>query len=390
MASTKRSDGEGSIYYDAARERYVGSLVVGWRDAKPIRRKVSAKSRAGAATKLRELRERVEHGHLPSGKIPTVGEWLVYWLDNIAAEKNRPSTLAAYGTYVHRYLVPLIGRHRLDRLTSEHLSAAWKTLAENGCPDLPRAKPLSPTTIRQAHVITARALKVAQQRGYITKNPASTEMMDAPVAATTEFEILTLEQAKKVIEAARGHRNAARWTVAFALGLRQGEALGLRWQDIDLDDGVMHVRHSLGRVKGEGLKLGPTKSKKGGRVIALPGELVDELKAHRAQQNAERLTAGSWWREGDYVFANEDGRPYDPKADWTLWRARLAEAKVPTVRLHAARHTAATMLLALGVAERVVMEMMGHSHIGITHGYQKRVDELHRDTAKKIGAALWG
>lgn len=388
MASSKRSDGEGSIYYDAARERYVGSLVVGWRDSKPVRRKVSAKSRAGAATKLRELRERVEHGHLPSGKIPTVGEWLTYWLENIAAEKNRPSTLAAYGTYVNRYLIPLIGRHRLDRLTPEHLQAAYKSLRENGCPGKPNPKPLSETSIRQAHVILSRALKVAQQRGYVAKNPAT--LMDAPVAAPESFEILTIDQAKSVIEAARNHRNAARWTVAFALGLRQGEALGLRWSDVDLDDGLLHVRHSLGRVKGKGLVLGPTKSKKGGRTIALPDELVADLKAQRVAQNAERLKAGSWWHEGDFVFANEDGRPYDPKADWTLWRARLAEAKVPTVRLHAARHTAATMLLALGVPEKVVMEMMGHSHIGITHGYVHRVDELHRGAAKKVGAALWG
>lgn len=388
MASTKRSDGEGSIYYDASRDRYVGSLVVGWRDGKPLRRKVSGKSRTTVASRLRQLRERVEHGHLPSGKIPTVGEWLVYWLESIAVERNRPSTLAAYGTYVNRYLVPLIGDHRLDRLTPEHLQAAWKSLAENGCPGKPNAKPLSPTSIRQAHVITARALKVAQQRGYVSKNPAT--LMDAPTTADTEIEILTLDQARRVIDTARAHRNAARWTVAFALGLRQGEALGLRWSDVDLDAGVLHVRHSLGRIKGEGLKLGPTKSKRGGRSIALPAELVDQLKAHRSQQNAERLAAGTWWREGDFVFANEDGRPYDPKVDWTLWRARLVEAAVPLVRLHAARHTAATMLLALGVPERVVMEILGHSHIGITHGYQKRVDALHADAAKKIGRALWG
>jgi integrase len=395
MASKKRSDGEGSIYQrhasDCTRPKtcpcpWQGAIVTDWRDGKPVRKKVSGKSRAAVATRLREVREAVEGGRLPTGRIPTVREWMTYWLEEVAAKKNRPSTHQAYSTYVNRYIIPLLGDRRLDKLTPEHITAAWHVLETSGCPGKVAAKPLSPTTLHQAHVILSRALKVAQQRGHVTKNAAT--LMDAPQARNAKIEILTKDQARKVIETAAGKRNAARYTVAFSLGLRQGEALGLRWCDLDLDAGRMTVEHSLGRVKGKGMVLGPVKSRKGARTVAIPKPLLIELRAHRKAQNAERLAAGSWWNDGDFVFAKPDGRPMDQKEDWTAWRLLLAEAKVPMVRLHAARHTAATMLLAMGVPSRVVMEILGHSRIDITTGYQHVLDDLHLDAADKM-AAFW-
>lgn len=387
MASTKRSDGEGSLYYEEARDRWVGVLVVGWRDGKPVRKKVIGKSKAGAASKLRQLREDIAGRRLPAGKVPTVQQWMTYWLTEVVPERNRPSTTAAYGTYVNRYIVPLLGSKRLDRLTPEQIGEAWKVLAEKGCPDKPGAKPLSSTTIHQAHVILARALKVAMQRGYLTSNP--TALMDAPSVRTPRMEVLTREHAKRVVEAAREHRNAARWTVAFTLGLRQGEALGLRWTDVDLERGVVVVANSLGRVKGQGLVLGPVKSRAvGERTIALPRPLLAELKAHRTTQNAERLAAGTWWRDLGYVFANADGSPIDPKADWTAWKLLLDAAGAPDVRLHAARHTAITMLLAMGVPPQVVKEIAGHAKFSTTEVYVDKVDELHLEAAEKM-AAFW-
>lgn len=400
MASKQTSDGEGTVYRrhkpDCAHKGdpdgkcgcpYQGVLVIGWTaDKKPIRKKVTGKSKSATRARLRELRERVEHGHLPRGRVPTVAEWMTHWLETIAAERNRPSTLAAYATYVNRYIVPLLGRHRLDRLTPEHIEAAWRSLATDGCPGKVGAKPLSATSIHQAHVILTRALKVAQQRRVLIQNPAS--LMDAPSKADTRIEVLTKAQAQSVVDIARRHRNAARWTVAFSLGLRQGEALGLRWEDVDLDGGVIRVRNALGRVTGQGLKLGPVKSRSGDRAIVLPKPMLADLKAHRAAQNAERLAAGNWWHEGDYVFANLDGKPIDPKADWMAWRERLIEAGVPMVRLHAARHTAITMMLAMGIQPQVVKEIAGHAKFSTTETYIDKVDELHLDAAEKM-AAFW-
>jgi len=386
MASTKRSDGEGSIYYEEARDRWVGVLVVGWRDGKPVRKKVVGKSKAGAASKLRQLREDIMGRRLPAGKSPTVEAWMTYWLREIVANRNKASTAAAYGTYVNRYIVPLLGSHKLDRLTPEHIEAAWRVLETTGCPGKVGAKPLSSTSIHQAHVILSRALTVAMQRGYLTSNAAN--LMDAPSVRTQAMQVLTKANAQAVVAAARESRNAARWTVAFTLGLRQGEALGLRWSDVDLETGVLTVRHSLGRVKGQGLVLGDVKSRTGERPIVLPKPLLAELKAHRTAQNTERLAAGSWWQDTDHVFANPDGRPIDPKADWTAWRTLLAAAGVHPVRLHAARHTAITMLLAMGVKPQVVKEIAGHAKFSTTEVYIDKVDELHLDAAERM-AAFW-
>jgi hypothetical protein len=126
MASKNRSDGDGSVYYDQSRDRWVGVLVTGWRDGKPIRKKVSATSKTGASSKLRKLREHLDSGTLVSGRNLTVEKWLTYWLEHIVATKNRPNTVRTYTTYTTCYLIPLLGHHRLDRLTPEHINDAWR------------------------------------------------------------------------------------------------------------------------------------------------------------------------------------------------------------------------------------------------------------------------
>jgi integrase len=336
------------------------------------------------------MREQIEAQEMPVGTTPTVEKWLTYWLDEIAAKKVRPSTLRGYRTYVDRYLIPLLGSKRIDKLTPEHIAAAWDTLQTIGCPgvgteDAP--KPLSSTSAHQAHRILARALKVAHQRGHVTRNVAT--LLDAPQPRDVEIEPLTKAEAQRVLDAAAGRRNAARWRVAVSLGLRQGEALGLRWADVDLEAGTIAVRHALTRIKGQGYVVGPVKSRAGRRIIALPKPFIAELKAHKKAQNAERLAAGSFWTDGDFVFAREDGRPLSPSNDWREWKDILKAAKVPDKRLHDARHTAATMLLAMGLSPRVAMEILGHSRITITQRYQHVVDELHQDAADKMGA-FWG
>lgn len=401
MASPKRSDGEGSVYQrhkpECSRPKtcpcpWQGSYVVGWRDGKPIRRKVSAKSRADANRKLRDLRDKINAGTLPAGRVPTVGEWLTVWLDEIAAAKVRPNTLRGYRTYVDRYLIPLLGKHRLDRLTPEHVEKAWKHLLEVGRPEVGKSgkpvQPLSSTSAHQAHRILARALKVAQQRGHVQRNVAT--MVDAPAVDSPEMQPLSKPGAKRVLAAAEGTRMQARWSIALCLGLRQGEALGLTWDQVDLETGVLRVRQALSRQKGEGLVLGPVKSRAGRRVLPIPKALLAELKAHRKAQNAERLAAGTWWADGNYVFCTPEGKPIDPRADWAAWHALLADADVDPTRLHNARHTAATFLLAKGVPTRVVMEIMGHSQISVTTKYQHVVEDMQVAAIDAIGEELWG
>lgn len=386
-----RTDGDGSVYYDATREKWIGAYVHGWRDGKPIRSKVSANTKSGAANKLRELRAKHAAETLPTGKVPTVEQWMNHWLNNIASRKVGELTLNnSYRQKVRDYIIPLLGHHRLDRLTADHIEAAWEQLADVGNPRRDTPEPLSANTIHQAHAILRRALKVAVQRKRLRWNPAGAEAMDAPPRREGDIEPMTLDEAKAVMAAAAGQRNEARWSVALALGLRQGEALGLTWQHVDLDDGVIRVRQALKRVKGKGLIFGDVKSKASNRDLAVPPEMLPLLRAHKKAQNAERLETGDQWEDHGLVFATEFGRPLDPSRDYQAWRALLEAAGVKHYRLHDARHSAATFMLLQGVDIRTAMANLGHSQISVTMRYQHAVDELKKDAAARMGAALWG
>lgn len=132
------------------------------------------------------------------------------------------------------------------------------------------------------------------------------------------------------------------------------------------------------------------KSGAGQRSIALPAPLADLLRSHRASQLKERLRAGSEWQDHDLVFAQENGKPIDPRADHRTWKSLLQEAGVRDARLHDARHTAATLLLLQGVSTRVVMDVLGHSQVSLTLRYQHVLPEAAREAAQRMGEALWG
>jgi integrase len=189
------------------------------------------------------------------------------------------------------------------------------------------------------------------------------------------------------------------------MGLRQGEALGLRWADVDLAAGRVTVRWQLQRLpKGGGLALTRPKTEKSRRVLSLPATLAEWMRQHRAAQLQVRLAEGPRWvgwhtqiphgegkpQDADLVFPGWTGRPIDPTADSREWHRVLDLAKVPQIRLHDARHTAATMMLAAGVAPRVVMEILGHSQISLTmNTYSHVLDQMHGQAAAAVDGVLF-
>lgn len=404
-----RSAGEGSIYQrhdrgcpalvDGVRPKHkcggpwVASLVIGWRDGKPIRKKVSGPTRSAAAVELRQLREKLDANELPEGKALTVEQWVTHWLTRIVPRSDpAEGTTKAYNTVVRQYVVPLLGHHRLDRLTPEHIDDAWETLLDHGNPLKPedRRTPIKPNTVHLAHTVLRRSLKVAVQRRRLKVNPAGTDSMDAPPRDEKEVEPIPTTEVEKILAAADGTPYGARWSVALALGLRPGEALGLRWEDVDLDEGVLHVRQQLQRVTGKGLVATSPKSDAGRRSMVLPATLLAALKAHRKAQTEVRLKAGDHWTDTGLVFTQDDGRPISAEVDRRRWHALLEVAGVPQRRLYDARHSAATLLLAQGVAPRTAMALLGHSQISITMRYQHAVDEILTDAAAKIETGMWG
>ncbi len=202
---------------------------------------------------------------------------------------------------------------------------------------------------------------------------------------------LDIDEARRVMAAAEGRRNAARWTVALALGLRQSEALGLQWRDVNLDTGRLSVRRGLHRVDGKGIVFEEPKNDRSRRTLALPQQLTDALRKHRETQDLDRLVAGSEWEECDLVFAQANGHPIDKHSDYDYWCQLLKDAGVRHIRLHDGRHTAATLLLTAGVHPRVVMELLGHSQMRTTTDiYSHVMPALAQEAADRMGATLWG
>ena len=225
-----------------------------------------------------------------------------------------------------------------------------------------------------------------------------------------EVEPYSVLEVQQLIEAAKRERNGVRWVVALVLGLRQGEALGLKWDDIDWMTGLLSVKRSRTRPRYEhgcqpncGHKYAghcparqnvrpltdTTKSRAGKRIVPLPGAIVDLLLAHRESQSVERQRAAQLWSEEGWIFADETGRAVNPRTDWDGWKRLLATAGVRDGRLHDARHTAATDLLLLGVHERTIMSVLGWSTTAMASRYTHVITPIHNDLASRLDGLLW-
>ncbi|WP_309116733.1 tyrosine-type recombinase/integrase [Saccharothrix sp.] len=428
---TRAPNGASSIYL--GNDGYWhGRVTMGVRDdGKPDRRHVKRKDEKDVIAAVREYERQRDSGKVRKpGKGWTVEKWLVHWLDNIATPSITPNAASAYHYAVHKWLIPGVGAHRLHRLQPEHLEKLYVKMQAQG---------RSAGYAHQVHRTARTALNVAVKRGHITVNPAS--LAKAPHVEEQEVEPFTFEEAQQILKCAATRRNGARFAVALALGLRKGEALGLKWARIDFDGGVLRTPRQIQRHKwkhgcddpnacgarrhkvkpckptckahkrkpcpppcppdctahavicphrhGGGLREVPVKSRAGRRAVGIPGPLLDLLREHKEVQDAERDRAGSEWREGDWVFAQPNGKPLDPRRDHDEWKELLTEAGVRDARLHDARHTAATILLVMGVPPRAVMEIMGWSQISMAARYQHMPSELTMRVAKQVGDHLW-
>lgn len=362
--------------------RWHGFVSMGSKgDGRRDRRHVSAATRAAVVAKVKKLEIKRDAGvAAASGRSMLVEDWLTYWADNIAAIRVRERTLDTYRALIRMHVVPYIGKRRLDQLQPEDLEQTYKQLL---------AKGLSPASVLRVHRMLHRALKIAMQRERVGRNVATLVEPPRQERAKTP-EPLDVAECKLVLAAAEGQRNAARWTVALALGVRQSEALGLQWKDIDLDGARLSVRRGLHRVPGQGLVFTEPKTDRSRRTIAVPAPLIEALRRHRVAQAAERLVAGTDWEDWDIVFAQPNGRPLDKHSDYEAWVKLLQRAGVRHIRLHDGRHTAATLLLTAGVHPRVVMELLGHSQMRTTTDiYSHVMPALAQEAADRMAKTLW-
>jgi len=354
MADKKRADGEGAIYKD--RGRWVAALTVGWdRNGRRRRLRHSAKTRKEAADWLAARLAERQRGTLAEPTRQTVREFLEAWLRDWARTSVGPRTFETYSRVVRRYVVPVLGEVPLAKFGPQHLQRLYRPLIEAG----------HTRTALLVHATLHRALGFAVRWNLLARNPA--DLVDAPKHRYGEMQALDAEQARRLLEAARGERLEAVYVLALACGLREGELLGLKWEDLDLKEGVLHVRRTLAWVDGGPRFLEP-KTEKSRRTVVLPAVALAALKKHRARQAEERLTLGDAWAYPDLVFTTRIGTPL-AKSDFIRrdFKRLLAKAGLPpSVRFHDLRHTFATLTLAGGADLKAVQAALGHARLTTT------------------------
>jgi integrase len=235
------------------------------------------------------------------------------------------------------------------------------------------------------HQVLRTALELARRWEVIDRTVAS--LVDPPRRVRPKIKPLTPDEARRFLDSVGGHRLEALFSVALAMGLRQGEALGLRWQDIDTTQGILLVRNQLQRIDGR-LTLVEPKTERSRRTLVVPPTIIQNLRDHETRQAAERLWAGSKWIESGFVFTNRTGGPLQARRVIEDFHKALKNAGLQRIRFHDLRHSCATLLLVQEVPDRVVMQILGHSDISMTQEYIHVIPELQRKAARQMESLI--
>jgi integrase len=350
----KRGNGEGSIYRRTD-GRWVGQYLV--HTAKgPKYRYLYGKTRAVVAEKLTKAMADRDSGLIFDAGKMTVGEYLDRWLSDSVKGTVRTSTYERNEEIVRLHIKPSLGRVGLKKLTPAHVRGLYRERLDSG---------LAPATVRRIHSTLHKALSQAVSDGIVPRNAAHVK---APRPAPEEIRPLSEDEARAFLDAARqsGERFEALYVLAITTGLRRGELLGLRWDDLDLELGTLRVGRALMREGGRHT-LGETKTKRGRRQINLTPRTLNALKAHRKKQLEEKMKRAGLYKDHGLIFASGVGTPVNPEnLIKRSFKPLLKKAGLPEIRFHDLRHTCATLLLSRGVHPKLVQELLGHATIAMT------------------------
>ena len=350
----RRGNGEGSITRHKASGKWMARYTVETPTG-PKRRTIYAGTRKEAAEKLAKALSQRADGIVVDDKNLTVGEYLDRWLSDCVRGTVRESTYSRDKYLVVNHVKPSIGRVKLKNLNGLHLQSLYRERMDSG---------LSGSTVQKLHHVIHKSLTQAVRWSLIPRNVA--DDVKAPTPTPKEMHPLSAPEARRLLEAARSDRLEAFYVLAVHTGMRRGELLGLKWEDVDLDDSTVRVRRTLTR-KGTGYVLGEPKTKKSRRTVMLTPRAVDALRSRRARQAEEKLRAGSLYGDHGLVFASESGGLINPSNLRQRSFMRLLEAAdLPQITFHDLRHTCASLLFQRNVHPKFVQELLGHASVAIT------------------------
>jgi integrase len=358
------SKGASGMGYVSTKARADGLWVAQYThvvDGKVHRPVLYGRTRAEAARKLREALIARDNGERPAPAKQSVAEYLRSWHEGSRPQLRERSWMRQ-GEHVRLHLVPTLGHVPLRKLSPEQVQRAYAQLL---------ARNLSPATVRRAHAVLHRALGQAVRWRLLPVNVAS--MVDAPRIPHREMQALTSEQARELLEAARGsrHRDEPLLVLAVSTGMRLGELLALRWKDVDLEQRFLRVTGSLVRVESTTvdsteLVITEPKTARSRRRVELTHRAVEALREHKRAQLKRRVAAANVWQDRGLVFSNATGGYLAANKLQARFQQLLEDAGLPRIRFHDLRHTAASLMLSRGVHPKVAADMLGHSTIAVT------------------------
>jgi integrase len=337
---------------------------------------VYGRTRDEVHARLVQLQDRSARGVPLPDRAWTVGEYLDYWLKSIARPAIRPTTYAKYEVFIRLYLLPGLGRHRLDRLSAATVQSWLNGRLAAGD---------SVAKVQVMRRVLAAALTRAMREELISRNVA--RLATLPPERPARLQPWSVAEARAFLHAARRDPLYPALVLLLVYGLRRGEVLGLSWNDVDPDQEVIRIRQQLFRVSGR-LQLGPVKTAAGRRDLPLLGIARDAL---IRQASLRVIGANSHeWTARDLIFTTRTGRPVEPRNLARSFERITVKARLRPIRLHDLRHTAATLLKDLGVPARDTMDILGHTRIAVTMEVYTGADNASRREAIGKLSALFG
>ncbi|MBV9014000.1 MAG: site-specific integrase [Pseudonocardiales bacterium] len=401
-----RANGEGSLF--AYRNGYAAYVWVTTPAGGRERKWIYGQDRDELHGRWIDLQKQTKSGPVAT-KVPKLGDYLTYWLQEIVAPNLAPLTYATYETLTRLYIVPGLGGKRLDKLTVRDVQT-WLNKVWQSCQCCAQGKDTrrpetarrccavgkccgavpSLRTVSDLRTVLRSALSSATREELITKNVVT--MTQLPARRRRKRKPWSSDEARAFLESVRRDDNAlyAAYVLILVLGLRKGEVLGLTWPDVDLDAAELTIGRQLQRVRGELLHR-ETKTEASDATLPLPPVCVTALRQRQAVQDRARETAGAAWTRSELVFTTRYGDPIEPRNFNRYFTARCEAAGVRQITVHDARRTCATLLVDLDVHPRIVMQILRHAQFDVTmEVYASASSAATREALKRLGASLDG
>ncbi|MEZ5351413.1 MAG: site-specific integrase [Bryobacteraceae bacterium] len=344
-------------------------------------------NKKGAEKEMTRLLHELQTGTYIEPNKLTVKDYLLRWLSDYAKVNVAPRTFERYKAIVEQHLVPELGAIQLVKLSPLHVQAAHAKAMNDGGRKDGRQGGLSAQTVLHHHRVLSEALKQAVRWQLVPRNVC--EAVEPPRPVEREVKALEESATAWLLDAAHGTRLEIPILLAVTTGMRRGEILALRWQDVNLDAGLLTIRRSIQETKAQGLTFKEPKSRKGRRTLTLPAIAIEMLRAHRSVQGTRKASMGTDYQDNDLICCRDDGSIWPPSAFTSAYRALLGRRKLGNIRFHDLRHSHASQLLRAGISPKVIQERLGHSKVGFTLDvYSHLLPGMQEEAARKVDAGL--